>query len=72
MRERTSAIYKVIAGIEINEMSDSDAVVWLGIKTYDMYLHIKYLGAEQIGDKRYFRINDKEIPILGMWHTVFY
>ena len=27
MRERTSAIYKVVAGIEINEMSDSDAAI---------------------------------------------
>lgn len=86
MRERTSALYKIIAGIGMNEMSDSDAaihyavmdlnkrggganvkdashieeyckcyrdfikreieiidpdiVVWLGIKTYDMELHI--------------------------------
>lgn len=92
MRERTSAIYKVVAGIGINEMSDSDAaihyavidlnkrgggaiksalriqeyckyykefikkeiqiinpdvVVWLGTKTYDIDLHIKYLGAKQ-------------------------
>ena len=115
MRKHTSAIYKVIAGIGINEMSDSDAaihyavmdlnkrggganvkgalhikeycryykefirkeikiinpdvVVWLGVKTYDMDLHIKYLDAEKIGDKRYFHIDGKKIPILRMWHT---
>lgn len=27
MRERTSAIYKIVAGISINEMSDSDAAI---------------------------------------------
>ena len=100
MRERTSAIYKVVADIGINEMSDSDAaihyavmdlnkrgggadiksalhiqeyckyykefikkeikiinpdvVVWLGTKTYDIDLHIKYLGAKQIEIKYIF------------------
>ena len=118
MRERTSAIYKVIAKIGINEMSDSDAaihyavmdlnkrgggadvkdalhiqeyckyykefikkeikiinpdiVVWLGTKTYDMNLHINYLDAKQIADKVFFHINDKQIPILRMWHTSYY
>ena len=117
MRERTSAIYKIIAGIEINEMSDSDAaihyavmdlnkrgggssakveriqeyckyykefirkeieiinpdiVVWLGTKTYDTDLPINYLGAKRIGDKIYFLIDDKQIPILRMWHTSYY
>ena len=118
MRERTSAIYKVVAGIEINEMSDSDAaihyavmdlnkrgggadvkgashiqeyckyykdfikkeieiinpdvVVWLGTNTFDKNLHINYLGAKQITDKIYFLLDDKQIPILRMWHTSFY
>lgn len=118
MRERTSALYKIIAGIGMNEMSDSDAaihyavmdlnkrggganvkdashieeyckcyrdfikreieiidpdiVVWLGIKTYDMELHSKYLGAECEGHKRYFIINNKKVPILRMWHTSYY
>ena len=118
MRERTSAIYKVITGIGINEMSDSDAAiyyavmdinkrgggadvrgafhileycryykefikkeieiinpdvtVWLGTKTYDMDLHVKCLGAVQTGDKRYFLIGGKKIPILRMWHTSYY
>lgn len=117
MRERTSAIYKVVAGIEINEMSDSnaaihyavmdlnkrgggaaakveriqeyckyykefikkeieiinpDVIVWLGTNTYDKKLHIKYLGAKQIADKIYFLINNKQIPILRMWHTAYF
>lgn len=118
MRERTSALYKVIAGIGIDEMPDSDAalhyavmdinkrgggaqvrsaahieayceyykkyirreieiidpdvVVWIGTKTYDMELPAKYLGAIRSGDKRYFVIGRKEIPILRMWHTSFY
>lgn len=117
MRERTSAIYKVVAEIGINEMSDSDAsihyavmdlnkrgggavkdalhiyeyckyykefikkeieiinpdvVVWLGTKTYDIDLHINFLGAKQIGGKIYFVIDDKQIPILRMWHTAYY
>lgn len=116
MRERTSAIYKVVAGIEINEMSYSnaaihyavmdlnkrgggaaakveriqeyckyykefikkeieiinpDVIVWLGTNTYDKKLHIKYLGAKQIADKIYFLINNKQIPILRMWHTAY-
>lgn len=118
MRERTSALYKVIAGIGIDEMPDPDAaihyavmdinkrgggadvrsaahieaycdyykqyirqeidiidpdiVVWIGTKTYDMDLPAKYLGAKRSGDKRYFVINGKEVPILRMWHTSFY
>lgn len=118
MRERTSALYKVIAGIGIDEMRDSDAalcyavmdinkrgggadvrdashieaycncyrkfirkeietinpdvVVWLGTKTYDRNLHVRYLGAKQEGEKRYFVINGREIPILRMWHTSYY
>lgn len=118
MRERTSALYKVAAGIGINEMTLSDAaihyavmdlnkrgggadvkgalhiqaycsyyrefikkeieiihpdtVIWLGTKTYDINLHISYLGAKQIGGKIYFLINGKKIPILRMWHTSFY
>lgn len=118
MRERTSALYKIIAGIGINEMSDSDAavhyavmdlnkrgggsdvkdavhieeycnyykafirkeieiidpdvVVWLGTKTYDMNLHVKYLEAQCEKDKRFFLINNKKVPILRMWHTSYY
>lgn len=118
MRERTSAIYKIVAEIGIDEMSNSDAtihyavmdlnkrggsadvkngfhiqaycnyykefirkeieiinpdiVIWLGTKTYDADLHIKYLDAKKVGDKVYFFINDKKIPILRMWHTSFY
>ena len=118
MRERTSAIYKVVAEIGINEMSDSDAaihyavmdlnkrgggadvkgalhiyeyckyykefikkeieiinpdvVVWLGTKTYDIDLHINFLGAKQIGGKIYFVIDDKQVPIFRMWHTAYY
>lgn len=118
MRERTSALYKIVAGIGMNKMSDSDAaihyavmdlnkrgggadvkdashieeyckcyqdfikreieiiapdiVVWLGIKTYDMELHSKYLGAVCEGNQRYFIINNKKVPILRMWHTSYY
>lgn len=118
MKERTSAIYKVVAEVGINEMSDSDAaihyavmdlnkrgggsdikdaehiqeyckyykefikkeieiinpdvVVWLGVRTYDKNLHIKYLGAKQIADTIYFLINNKKIPILRMWHTSYF
>ena len=46
--------------------------MWLGTKTYDIDLHIKYLGAKQIGDKIYFLIDDKQIPILRMWHTSYF
>lgn len=118
MRERISAIYKIAAGIGIEEMSNSDAaihyafmdlnkrgggpdskdglhiqaycdyykefikkeieiinpdiVIWLGTKTYDADLHIKYLGAKKIENKVYFFINGKKIPILRMWHTAYY
>lgn len=118
MRERTSALYKTIAGIGIDEMSNSDAaihyavmdlnkrgggsdvrsaahieeyckvygkyirreikiidpdiVVWLGVKTYDMDLHRKYLGAQGEGDRRYFIIGQKRTPIFRMWHTSYY
>lgn len=118
MRERTSAIYKVIAEIGINEMSDPEAaihyavmnlskrggdgevtakveriqeyckyykefikkeieiinpdvIVWLGANTYDKKLHIDYLGAKKIKGKVYFFIDDKQIPILRMWHTSY-
>ena len=49
-----------------------EAVVWLGTKTYDIDLHIKFLGAKQIGGKIYFVIDDKQIPILRMWSTAYY
>lgn len=118
MRERTSAIYKVVAGYDINDISNSDAalhyaimdlnkrgggpdvkganhieaycryykdfilkeiniinpdiVIWLGTKTYDLELHSKYLGAEKLGEKHFFNISGKKVPILRMWHTSYY
>lgn len=54
------------------QIINPDVVVWLGTKTYDIDLHIKYLGAKQIRDKIYFLIDDKQIPILRMWHTSYY
>lgn len=118
MRERTSALYKIIAGIGVNEMSNSDAalhyavmdlnkrgggpdvkdaahieeyckvyweyikreieiiapdvVAWLGVKTYDMDLHRKYLGAHCEEDRRYFLIGQKRVPVFRMWHTSYY
>lgn len=117
MRERTSELYKVVADIPRNEMSDPEAalhyavmdinkrgggsdikggdhieaycryykdfikkeisiiepdvVVWLGVNTYDRELHSKYLGAIRQGDKRYFMVNGKKIPIMRMWHTAY-
>jgi len=53
------------------EIINPDVVVWLGIKTYDMKLHIKYLGARCEKDKRYFIIERKKVPILRMWHTSY-
>ena len=49
-----------------------DIIVWLGCKTYDMNLHIECLGAEKTKGKVYLNINDKQIPILRMWHTSYY
>lgn len=54
------------------EIINPDVVVWLGVRTYDMDLHINFLSAKQIGDKIYFLIDDKQIPILRMWHTAYY
>jgi len=51
------------------EIIDPDIIIWLGAKSYDMNLHIKYLGAVKKEDGRVF-IND--IPVIRMWHTSYY
>lgn len=50
------------------QIINPDIIVWLSAKTYDMNLHINYLGAERKDDGRIY-IND--IPILRMWHTSY-
>ncbi|MBQ9606570.1 MAG: hypothetical protein IJV16_05275, partial [Lachnospiraceae bacterium] len=42
MRERTSAIYKVVAGIAVNEMSDSEAAIHYAV------MDLKMRGGEHI------------------------
>lgn len=51
------------------EIINPDIIVWLGYNTYDMDLHIKYLGAYKKDDRIYMTVNSKEIPILRMCHT---
>lgn len=51
------------------EIINPDIIVWLGTTTYDMNLHINYLGATKVDDKVYLNINNKQIPILRMCHT---
>lgn len=48
------------------EIIDPDIIVWLGTNTYDMNLHIKYLGAKKTEDGKVYLNN---VPILRMWHT---
>lgn len=54
------------------EIINPDIIVWLGVETYDMGIPVKYLDAYRKNDKVYMRINNKEIPILRMWHTSYY
>lgn len=50
------------------QIINPNIIVWLSAKTYDMNLHINYLGAiEEDGKKIY--INNT--PILRMWHTSY-
>lgn len=51
------------------EIINPDIIVWLGIKTYEMNLHIKYLGAYIETEKVYMNIDNKKVPILKMCHT---
>lgn len=68
MRERTSAIYKVIAGVGINEMSDSDAAIHYAV----MDLNKRGGGADVAGAvhiqeycKYYKDFIKKEIEIIN-------
>ncbi len=116
MRERTSEMYKIAAGIPRNAISNSDAalhyavmdlnkrggtssidkglhiqaycryykdfikkeieiidpdiIVWLGTKTYDMEIP-SILGAYGPAKRKSFRINNKVVPIIRMWHTSY-
>lgn len=51
------------------EIIDPNIIVWLGVATYDMNLHIKYLGARKTEDGKVYLNN---IPILRMWHPSHY
>ena len=51
------------------QIINPDIIVWLGVNTYNMNLHIKYLDAYIDDGKVYIDINDKKVPILKMYHT---
>ena len=51
------------------ELIDPDIIVWLGVNTFDMNIHTKYLGAVKQADKVFMVLNGKKVPIIRMWHT---
>lgn len=54
------------------EIIDPDVVIWLGTNTYDRNIACRFLGAKDIGHKRYFMLFGKQVPIIRMWHTAYY
>lgn len=48
------------------EIINPDIIVWVGKTTY--YLN-KYIGGEQIEDKTYLKIENKNVPVLKVSHT---
>ena len=54
------------------EIIDPDLIVWCGINTFDMGLHIKYLGAFVENNHALVCLNEKRVPIIRMWHTSYY
>lgn len=61
-------IYKKEIRDEI-EIIDPDIIIWLSCKTYNMNLHIKYLGAFEEKGKVFLDVNNKTVPILKLCHT---
>lgn len=51
------------------ELINPDIIIWLGVNTFDMNIHIKYLGAVREADKVFMEFNDKRVPVIRMWHT---
>ncbi len=54
------------------EIINLDIVAIIGTNLYNMDLHGKYLGAIKDGDKDYFVIDGKSVPILSLWQTAYY
>ena len=63
-------VYKKFIIEEIN-IINPDIIVWIGTNTYNLGIPEK-LDAIIKGDKKYFVINGKEVPILKMWQTSYY
>lgn len=61
-------IYKKEIKNEI-EIIDPDIIIWLSFETYDMNLHIKYLGAYEEEGKVFLDVKNKNVPILKLCHT---
>ncbi len=53
------------------EIISPDVVVIVGMGLYDKKYHMKYLGAVQVNGKPYFKLENKNVPILGVYHTAF-
>lgn len=46
-----------------------DLIVWLGCDTFDLNIHIDYLGAQKEDGKVFIKMGRKKIPIIRMFHT---
>ena len=62
-------VYKKFMKEEIT-IIDPDIIVWIGCNTYDQGIP-ELLDCESIDGKKYFKHNNKKIPIIRMWQTSY-
>lgn len=54
------------------EIINPDVVGIIGANLFNMDLHGKYLGAVKEAGRSYFKLNNKEVPILSLWQTSYF
>ena len=53
------------------EIINPDIIIWLGTKSFKMDIKDKYLNARVKDEKYYLKVNNKDIPLIGTWHTSY-
>lgn len=56
--------------LEELSMINPQIIVWIGVNSFDCGIP-EILGASSKNNKKYIKINGKDIPILRMWHTSY-
>lgn len=54
------------------EIIAPDVIAFIGQNLFKMNLHCRYLGAINDGEKSYFIIHSKKVPILSLWQTSYF